>query len=306
MKNAILFVICVVGLLAGCRQTDKTIPGNLILRQVNAHLKATASDQLISIIEVGTYECNDASERLDLRKLQAAGLITYDVKRYVWWEKSKITKKRPYEVTHGYYFTWTETKYRNVQVDDYSFCDHYIVDVSLTPAGQELVLEKLPAIKANVDDDMIQPLVDDSLYAWNQTDLSEDWPVIPNPFLPAPKEEDATKTQAAPKETKSAQTKAPEVARIDSLQYKAYNSLSLDSRKVILNAGSRCAVKARNIQRIDNGIVTANAEVIVETMKVTDAGRILLGIENGEKTLEEVTMVYYQDKGWILNTLNDF
>lgn len=306
MRNAILFVICVVGLLSGCRQTDKTVPGNLILRQVNARLKASASDQLISAIEVGTYECNDASERLNLRKLQAAGYITYDVKRYVWWEKSKITKKRPYEVTHGYYFTWTETKYRSVQVDDYSFCDHYIVDVALTAAGQELVLEKLPEIKANVDEDMIQPLVNDSLYVWNQTDLSEDWPVIPNPFLPAPKEDDATKMQTAPKETRSNQTKEPEVVRIDSLQYKAYDHLSLDSRIVFLNAGIRRAVKARNIQRVDNGIVTANAEVIVETMKVTDAGRILLGIENGEKTLEEVTMVYYQDKGWILNTLNDF
>jgi hypothetical protein len=46
--------------------------------------------------------------------------------------------------------------------------------------------------------------------------------------------------------------------------------------------------------------LTADAEVIIETCNATDAGRILLGFENGRRSLEEVELIRYIDKGWVI------
>ena len=42
------------------------------------------------------------------------------------------------------------------------------------------------------------------------------------------------------------------------------------------------------------------AEVIIKTDKVSDVGRIFNGVENGLKVLAKVKLIYYIDKGWIV------
>lgn len=42
------------------------------------------------------------------------------------------------------------------------------------------------------------------------------------------------------------------------------------------------------------------AEVIIKTDKVSDVGRIFNGVENGLKVLAKVKLIYYIDKGWVV------
>lgn len=42
------------------------------------------------------------------------------------------------------------------------------------------------------------------------------------------------------------------------------------------------------------------AEVIIKTDKVSDVGRIFNGVENGLKGLAKVKLIYYIDKGWVV------
>ena len=53
------------------------------------------------------------------------------------------------------------------------------------------------------------------------------------------------------------------------------------------------------------GVLTAVAEVIYETEDATDAGRILIGFEDGQKSAKEVQFTYYYDKGWVLKKLEE-
>jgi hypothetical protein len=73
-----------------------------------------------------------------------------------------------------------------------------------------------------------------------------------------------------------------------------------------LRAGEVKAIKARNIQLIEkDGVLTAAAEVIYETEDATDAGRILIGFENGQQSAKDVVFTYYYDKGWVLKELEE-
>ena len=41
-------------------------------------------------------------------------------------------------------------------------------------------------------------------------------------------------------------------------------------------------------------------EVIIKTDKVSDVGRLFNGVENGLKVLAKVKLIYYIDKGWVV------
>lgn len=42
------------------------------------------------------------------------------------------------------------------------------------------------------------------------------------------------------------------------------------------------------------------AEVIIKTDKVSDVGRLFNGVENGLKGPAKVKLIYYIDKGWVV------
>lgn len=298
MKKIILLSFFAITLLVSCGQANKKLSEKVILKQVNTLIKDEALDQLYAEIKVGKYECNNELDRFRLRQLEAAGLITYDVDRYVWWEKEQKTERKAYDVTYGYYFSWTETKYKNVVVDTYNYCDHYIVNVTLTPQGEKIIMKDVPEAKEKVDKDLIQPKIDESKFPWYSVKYSEEWPEIPNPFIKEKTRKTAAEAQKN-SESHSIQKKTP-ITRIDSLQYQAYNKLHLSPKTVILKTGNKKAIKARNIQQIDDSSLTAKAEVIIETQNVTDAGRILQTIENKQRQAITVNLIYYIDKGWVL------
>ena len=133
-------------------------------------------------------------------------------------------------------------------------------------------------------------------------------PVIENPFIEKPKEESKAE-KATPKaeqreeqHTEVAKAPAgPKVERIDSLQYEAFSAISEDKECVFLHAYSKVASKARNIQVVSNDSGQfAYAEVIIKTDKVSDVGRLFNSVENGLKVLAKVKLIYYIDKGWVV------
>jgi hypothetical protein len=303
-------------LLTSCGNSEpKPISAKAIVKEVNQSLVDDAEAEEFTEVAVGTYECNDPMARNLLAKLEVAGLVDYEVTRYAWWEKSTKSYKKAYTVTRGYgWWSYQDTEYKWVKGTSYDFEDHYVVTVSLTRKGERLVVDELPQPKENVDEDMISKEIDPSSYKWNQVNLDEDWEYIPNPFLEKkePKEEETNTTKAEPrKETRrqpKESTKEPEkdpVVRIDSLKYEAYVNFDENRQKKYLKVGEIKAVKARNIQILEgpDGL-TAQAEVVLETENATDAGRILEGFENGQKSLVNVSFTYYTDKGWVLTSVS--
>lgn len=300
-------------LLVSCGNSEpKPISAKAIVKEVNQKLVDDAQGELFAEIAVGTYECNDPIAREYLAKLEVAGLIEYDITRYAWWEKSKKAYKKAYKVIRGYgWWSYEDIEYKWVSGTAYDFEDHYVVDVKLTKKGERLAVDARPEPKPQVDEDLVSKEVDYSKYAWNQVDLEEAWEDIPNPFIEKkePKEHKAAKEKAQskrkPKEVLKESKNDPTI-RIDSLQYKHYMEIDEVKEVKYLRAGEVKAIKARNIQLIEkDGVLTAAAEVIYETEDATDAGRILIGFENGQKSAKDVVFTYYYDKGWVLKELEE-
>lgn len=312
-KNVILLIAALSGIsllsISGCTNPNKISPG-AIVRQVNKTLKNKAVNQEYVTITVGTYECNSEADRLELRKMEAAGLIEYEVERYAWWEKSKKTERRAYEVPHYSYWygSYTTTEYKYVKTDRYDFEDHYVVTVELTKKGSKYVLTELPIPVEEEDPDMKEPEIDPLKYAWNQKDLSEEWPDIENPFIQREDKSASTEkkdnSSSKSKSNSSSSTNDSDddsIERIDNNQYLAYRDVVFDSSDIIVETACVKAIKARNIQlHKPAGTEIASAEVILMKENVTDFGRILSNLENGEKDCIDVQLEYYLDKGWVL------
>ena len=317
-------LICVMASISGCMQSPTSISKRVILSQTNKKMKLDAHDRSVVWIQVGKYEVSDSTERARLRELAAAGLITYNVTRYAWWEKSKTNERKAVTVTKSLYGIWTykDTEYRTVKADNYEFCDHYVVDIALTEKGKKLLTD-LPEAD-HIQDKEVQmdcDLEDPAEYIWNQMDLSEVWPRIENPFIEkkesTPPSNTTKSAQQGGSTTKGTQqggavkSAEPEkVTRIDSLQYQAYMRLDLTKYEALyFKAYDIKAAKVRNIQIYeDSGFPKCKAELILVLKNVTDAGRIYYGASEGVKFFRTVNFDYYLDKGWILEAepLMDF
>lgn len=103
------------------------------------------------------------------------------------------------------------------------------------------------------------------------------------------------------KQENSSTNKKIYVERIDSLQYQAYSNRSEASENVYMRACKIKAVKARNIQLLEQGgVKKISAQVILKIDDVSDVGRIISHVENGIKELIDVKLIHYIDKGWVV------
>jgi len=314
----IISIAVSVVLLASCTtHSPEKLSSGTIVKQYNSFIKDHTLNDSYVTIPVGLFEMNESYSRLQLRQLQAAGLVNYKVSRYAWWEKSAYSYSKPYTVTRYYWgYSYEDTEYRRVRGTKYDFLDHYVVDVSLTPKGEKLALTSLPEPKEIEDKDLIQPEIDKSKYKWNQVDLSENWPDIPNPFLtPEPEKEDVSHSRdddshsshRSSSDRDRSESQSDNTERIDATIYNRYNALAFNEGHVYMKAVSIKAVKARNIQiSTESGVPKAKAELILKTYGATDPGRIFNSSENGYKSVVPVTLTYYWDKGWVLDKNIDF
>lgn len=310
MKKSLLFATAIlfVAMFWGCAPSPDTISESTILKQFNQEIEYDAVSEQYATIKIGTFDCPDYNYRLKLRQLEAAELITYDVERYAWWEHTVKNVRESYRVQrYTWYYSYYDTEYRTVKKDDYNFEDHYVVTIALTSKGQKIAVEDLSSEAIEEDEDLVDPEIDPSKYAWNKVDLTEEWPYIANPFLKPEKEEvePKAKTQDENKEEEKPAKKEnkEKIERIDSMQYEKFNQLYLDSAPAILKAGEIEGIKARNIQIYEvDGIRKARAEVIVATKNTTDIGRIYYGTEDDQRALATVQFEFYLDKGWVLKS----
>lgn len=157
-----------------------------ILKKVNHDLVETGSDSATVTIQTGYYEQNDESVRLLLEKLEAAGVVNYDVERFAWWEKKREEKTYYKTVTRYYgWYSYPETVKSTKWVTSYVYNEHFMVNVSLTEAAQKYALNHrpLPKLKEEEDKDLKQPVFDYSQYPESQiVSLSENWPEVPHPL----------------------------------------------------------------------------------------------------------------------------
>ena len=302
---SMLAVFAAVSVLTSCTfHSPDEISSRDITKEYNRVIEEQVANMVTVPVMIGKYECNDDGERYALRELEAAGLITYDVERLAWWEKAFKSVKHTYTAyeSYGWYSYPVEKSYWDKK-ESYDFEDHYIVTVALTDKGKKLVVEEFPTPEG--DKDMKQPEFDPAEYAWNKADLSEEWPYIENPFIKKEKKEEKTQTpvQEEPIAEVKEDVSDSKVERIDAEKYKKYKAFTPEFEWVALLAYKTEAVKARKIQiaKQENGISKATAEVIVETVDVSDAGRIKCYVEEGQKMLYKVALTYYLDKGWVLD-----
>ena len=298
----------------GCQQSPNRISDKQIVKQFNQELSRLAVAKNFVEVQTGKYECNSEAERLQLRQLEAAGLLTYKVDRYAWWEKSiknvrQAVKVKKYNYWYGYY---DDTEYRWVKGPKYEFCDHYIVDVELTGRGRSISVSELPEAEKTVDKDLQSQPEDVGSYAWNRKDLSENWPEIKNPFVEEKTdvEADAVRNATSAKKNNEKKSDKPvakdNTERRDSLVFDSYSKVQTVSDIVYLKSYEVEAVKARNIQiSLSSGTPVATAEVVVKTTKVTDAGRIIDEVQNNERTTVDVVLRYYVDRGWVIDRFDD-
>ena len=313
MKKSYLMLIaiaCTLSAMVSCGHSPEKISKREIIKEANKILKNSTTYFVTDEIKVGTYECNDDSERELLRKLEAAGLITYDVERIAWWEKSFNKETKTYYETE-YYWGWAYQipKSYTQKKAVYNFEDHYIVTVALTEMGQKYVVDERP--KPINDDELEQPEIDTSAYAWYGKDLSENWDEIENPFIKKETPKNTITEAVAPaeeikKETKSEQaksaTKGDGIERIESKQYEKYKVFRENIKKVNIKLFEIEACDARYIRITENEKEKiATAFVILRTTDVTDFARIICNIEDDQKIAIPVTLSYFMDKGWVID-----
>lgn len=318
MKNlsllaCIAFLFCFI-VLPSCEKND-SLTSKVIVKECNDLLYQIGEDSVVTQIRTGYYELNDSPSRCELKKLEAAGLITYQVERFAWWEKTETYKKEI--AKYDWYFGPT---YKTVKKVSYDYNEHFMVDVQLADEGKKWVVKGEPIMKPVIDKDLLQPESDLSSFPENQIDCVESWPEVPNPYLepepepepevkpePQPETEPKSQPTAEPKAESEPQSEeeAPATPQVtESAQRKAFEEAKAKEggQFVWLFAYKNRAIKARNIQMSNTSeFPTAQAEVIFEIYNVSTAGRAIEKAIEGTRSALPVTLNYYIDKGWVLD-----
>ena len=317
-----VLVTCLIisATLVACSDNQTKLSAGTIVDRYNSLMADNAQIDHFVNLSVGHYEVSD-TERLLLKKLEAADLITYSDQRYAWWEKEMVTKRRKVsEYRYSLWYGWYEDyHYETSRAPEYRFCEHVFADVALTPKGKKLVVAKedIPQAIEKEDQDLVQPKIDESV-SWPEDEVDCSWPyaIVPNPFLNQETKE--TEEIIQPTSTKTDKTSRPKqhthsssstvntsndsaIERIESSQYETYATETENKENITLRAYTTQACKARHIRiSKENGITTATGEVLIEIRDVTAAGRIINAAEEGRKEIMDVTLIYYLDKGWVL------
>lgn len=190
MKRLYLCLLAIATIaLASCGgHSPLKISKKEILKQCNKALKEKGIDSSMVMVDTGYYELNDFNAREDLKKLEAAGIVTCDVERFAWWETVKEKKTTAHNVDYYYTYSgryaYTKTEYSTKWVTNYEFNEHFMVKVALTDKAKKYALNQAPQpkLKAKEDKDFRQPVYYDSIYPENLLNYSENWPEIKHPL----------------------------------------------------------------------------------------------------------------------------
>lgn len=268
---ALFMCICAVS----CTSQDK-LPESTIKNLVTEELNKKNLLNQYATIEVGYYEENDEDERYELRKLAAAGVITYKVERI----EAKV------KVRDGY--TYDYNTYR--VVDKYKTVTRYkyFVETALTAKGDSLSVAYIPRYEEEPDEYLQYP--EYKTYPEDAVSREEVFGDDGKPVevVEEKKEEEKAEEPVSEKpEPKTDYEKAKAKERKETKYVKTHSLKVTDARNILVREG------------------VGAADVIVDSYDVSPFGRILKYEREGKHEIYEVSFVYYQDKGWVITELDD-
>ena len=262
------------------RESSTYIPESTIHKIVTEELEK--KNLLIEYIPfaVGHYEENDEDERYELRKLAAAGVITYKAKRI----EEKVRVWDGYEMDNRTY-RWVD-KYKTVS--EY----RYFVTTELTDAGKKHMVYTKPYYEEKPDKYLEYP--PHKSFPEDTVSRTEDWGDKVETPMPSSstKSSTATTTSTAAKEPVADEPQT-EYQKEKASEYKTDMYVRTHTLKVM---------DARNIL-VKNG--EAAALVIVDYTDVTPFGRVLSYDREGRHEVFKVSFQYWQDLGWTVDELDN-
>ncbi len=183
--NLCLLAIAAIAFASCGGHSPLKISKKEILNQCNKTLKEKGLDSAVVKVDTGYYELNEFAARGDLKKLEAAGIVTCDVERFAWWETVKEKKTTSHNVDYYFWgYAYTKKEYSTKWVTNYVFNEHFMVKVALTDNAKKYALSQMPRPKLmeKEDKDFSQPVYYDSLYPENLLNYRESWPEIKHPL----------------------------------------------------------------------------------------------------------------------------
>ena len=284
--NALRVTLCVglAALLAtscgkGKLMTESDVK-NAVKELMEPHEKYFAP----TAIQTGFYELNSEGARTALRKLAAAGMITYDAQIVI-------------EKVYNYYYRGEK--------------EHVFVSVALTPEGEKYVMseadveqykEALEEAKKGASKDLECPNADTeypeaSVGEEVITKIVRDDP--PATAESAPVQNNAPAKESAPAAENTGNSDNKPAADL-TVYEKALQQVS--TQTVYVKAYKMQVNKVRHVRctpaMFEEG--EGEAEIIIEYCDVTPFGRILEDVLDGEKMVDRCKFIYYNDLGWIM------
>ena len=270
-----LYILLTCVSIVSCTSQDKLSKStikNLVTEELN---KENLLHQYATI-EVGYYEENDEDQRYELRKLAAAGVITYKAERIE-------TKVR---VKDGYTFDYNTYRV----VDQYKTVTRYkyFVETALTAKGDSLSVAAIPYYVGEPDKYLEYP--EFKVYPEDAVSKEEAFGED-GKYIEAVSEkkvdEPAGETPTVKPEPKTEYEKAKAKEHREIKYVKTFSLKVTDARNIIVRDG------------------VATADVIIDSYDVSPFGRIFKHEREGDHEIYEVSFVYYQDKGWVITKLDD-
>jgi hypothetical protein len=230
--------------------------------------------------KVGYYEENDEDDRYELRKLAAAGVITYDVKRVV----EKVRVWDGYEMDDRTY-RWVD-KYKTVS--EY----RYFVTTELTDAGKKLMVYSIPRYEEKPDKYLTPP--PHQSFPEDTVSRKENWgDEVETPKASSSsvsntvKSNNSSGTEPKRDEPKTEYEKEKAREHTTDMWVKTHSLKVMDARNILVKDGEAMAI------------------VIVDYKDVTPFGRILKYNREGEHEVFKVSFQYWQDLGWTVEELDN-
>ena len=256
------------------------IPESTIHKIVTEELEKENLLTRYTPFKVGYYEENDDDNRYALRKLAAAGVITYDVKRI----EEKVRVWDGYEMDNRTY-RWVD-KYKTVS--EY----RYFVTTELTDVGKKLMVYSIPRYEEKPDKYLIPP--PHQSFPEDTVSRKENWgDEVETPKASSSsvsntaKSNNSSGTEPKRDEPKTEYEKEKAREHTTDMWVKTHSLKVMDARNILVKDGEAMAI------------------VIVDYKDVTPFGRILKYNREGEHEVFKVSFQYWQDLGWTVEELDN-
>ena len=265
----------------GLKKASSTyLPESTIHKIVTEELEKENLLTRYTPFKVGYYEENDDDDRYELRKLAAAGVITYDVKRI----EEKVRIWDGYEMDDRTY-RWVD-KYKTVS--EY----RYFVTTELTDAGKKLMVYSIPRYEEKPDKYLTPP--PHQSFPEDTVSRKENWgDEVETPKASSSsvsntvKSNNSSGTEPKRDEPKTEYEKEKAREHTTDMWVKTHSLKVMDARNILVKDGEAMAI------------------VIVDYKDVTPFGRILKYNREGEHEVFKVSFQYWQDLGWTVEELDN-